>query len=91
MDASKIFESVLNCVEESRLNFLLTRTPFSATICLKRSFSKHQSKAVDEKNEVLSDDYIALEGKVKMLEKVLNDVKLERSRVEELYKKKRLK
>jgi hypothetical protein len=91
MDASKIFESVLNCVEESRLNFLLTRTPFSATICLKRSFSKHQSKAVDEKNKVLRDDYIALEGKVKMLETVLNDVKLERSRVEELYKKEKIK
>jgi hypothetical protein len=49
MDASTIFESVLTSVKQSRLNYLVTRTPFSATICLKRSFSKHQYKPVDVK------------------------------------------
>ena len=84
MDASRIFESVLNSIEQSQLNYLLTRTPFSATICLKRSFSKQQRKPVHDKRKV--DEFIVLEEKVKALEKKLNDVELEKSRIEDLYK-----
>ena len=91
MDASTTFESVLTSVKQSRLNYLVTRTPLSATICLKRSFSKHQDKPVDEENKGMTKDYDALEERVKTVEKQLKDVELERSRFEDLYKKENIK
>ena len=91
MDASKIFESVLNRVEESRLNYLLIRTPFSATISLKRSLSNQESKSVDVKKEGLIKNYSALEEQLIIFEKKLNDEKLERVRVEELYEQEKIK
>ena len=47
MEANKIFNDILHYVENSRLNFSMSRTPFSATILLKRSF-------IDDKQSVYS-------------------------------------
>ena len=49
MAANRIFESLISRVETSNLNYILTRTPFSATISLKRSFAKfHDLTGVEE-------------------------------------------
>ena len=40
MDASARFENILARVQTSNLNFKLEISPFSAVICLKKSFAK---------------------------------------------------
>ena len=40
MDASARFENILAKVQTSNLNFKLEISPFSAVICLKKSFAK---------------------------------------------------
>ena len=90
MDVSKTFESVLNCVRNSGLNFVMTRTPFSATVSLKRSLVKHKVDTI-EQNASVNKDYTEFDNQVEILEKKLNEAELERSRVEELYKQEKIK
>ena len=40
MDSSTIFRNLLRTIEDSQLNYTMSRTPFSATISLKCSFLK---------------------------------------------------
>ena len=51
MSASKIFNMVIDKIETCGLNFALTRTPLSASISLKSSFSKGISGNVDKSKE----------------------------------------
>ena len=44
MDSYKIFNCLLTQIENSRLNYAISKTPFSATISLKCSFSKRFSQ-----------------------------------------------
>ena len=55
MDANVIFKNILNHIESSPLNFMVNKTPFSATISLKSSFAKrydnvstHENHAAEE-------------------------------------------
>ena len=45
MDASPVFVNLLRSIEESQLNYSMSRTPFSATISLKCSFLKRFSES----------------------------------------------
>ena len=45
MDASPIFNSLLRSIEESQLNYSMSRTAFSATISIKCSFLKRFAEA----------------------------------------------
>ena len=40
MEATQVFQNILQIIENSRLNYSLSKTPFSATISLKCSFIK---------------------------------------------------
>ena len=40
MDASNVFKNMLRNIEDSKLNYSMSRTPFSASISLKCSFAK---------------------------------------------------
>jgi hypothetical protein len=51
MFANSIFQDVLNFIEDSNLNFVIHRTPFSANISLKRTFIKIYG---DNQNEAAS-------------------------------------
>ena len=44
MDATRLFNCLLFDIENSGLNYLVYKTPFSANISLKSSFSKHFSR-----------------------------------------------
>ena len=48
MEAKKIFTDILLYIESSRLNFSLLRTPFSATISLKKSFVNNKQNESDD-------------------------------------------
>ena len=41
MEASTVFKEILNKVETSQLNYLISKTPFSANIAIKSSFIKY--------------------------------------------------
>jgi hypothetical protein len=71
MDANKIFQKILAAVENLSLNYLINKTPFSATISLKSSFVKHYSEdhsepkiEIDPVNSEQSLKIIALENVV---------------------------
>ena len=40
MDASSIFNELLHKIENSKLNYIISKTPFSAKISIKKSFIK---------------------------------------------------
>ena len=40
MDASIIFNELIHKIEKSKLNYIISKTPFSAQISIKRSFVK---------------------------------------------------
>ena len=46
MDASQVFNNLLKGIENSKLNYFMSKTPFSATISLKSSFVKKFNSAV---------------------------------------------
>ena len=41
MDASTVFHQLINKIENSQLNYVISKTPFSANITIKRSFIKY--------------------------------------------------
>ena len=45
MEASQVFLNLLRSIEDSQLNYAISRTPFSATISLKSSFFKRFAEA----------------------------------------------
>ena len=53
MDASRIFNDLLNQIEKSKLNYVINKTPFTANISIKKSFIKwfDPSKVQDEEKE----------------------------------------
>ena len=69
------FPNILAAVENSSLNYLINKTPFSATISLKSSFVKHYSEAHSEsKVEICPDKtkYLKSEQSLKII--ALEDV-----------------
>ena len=84
MDAIKIFEDVLSKVENSRLNFAMTRTPFSAAISLKSSSNlgnELSRNELEDKKVELNDETCELKSKVKMLEKACKSLETEGKKV----------
>ena len=69
MDANIMFKYLLNQIENSELNFSMTKTPFSATISLKSSFIKRFNSLVvsqeDVKNRAVDDVDAILEAENK--------------------------
>ena len=55
MDASQWFRELLNQVENSNLNYLISKTPFSANISVKRSLIKFHHDKSPKKEDVVAD------------------------------------
>ena len=100
MEAHQIFRDVLCYVEKSRLNFCLSKTPFSATISLKSSFIKSDidfSKTpvsfseLEQKMTSQVEENLNLTEKLKVLEKSYNTVKKDKDRIEHLYEQEKTK
>ena len=95
MEADKIFKDVINYIENSRLNFSLSRTPFSASISLKRSFVKHNlidpnpvpaSRTEVEVNE-LNKQVLNLTSRLQNLDNDCKALEADKLKVEMLYQK----
>ena len=52
MDASKSFQELMNQIENSKLNYVIHKTPFSANISVKRSFIKYHDESSEKETEV---------------------------------------
>ena len=74
MEASKVFNHLINEVEKSKLNYKIPRTPFAADISIKSSFIKyfeipcpHSDSANDEPNVIDNLDTMKLLNDSKMV------------------------
>ena len=56
MDATKKFKELLDQIESSKLNYVMTKTPFSATISVKRSFVKYRGDSPEKEINVKEED-----------------------------------
>ena len=82
MEANQIFPNILAAVENSSLNYLINKTPFSATISWKSSFVKHYSEAHSESKVEIDPDktkYLKSEQSLKII--ALEDVVEQQKRV----------
>ena len=96
MEANKIFNDILHYAENSRLNFSMSRTPFSATISLKRSFTDDKqsvySKTQLSRSELettvdkLSADNEEMKMKLQKVENDFYEAEQKKVKAEELYK-----
>ena len=100
MEAQQMFRDVLCYVEKSRLNFTLSRTPFSATISLKSSFIKNNTdftenpisfSELEQKMTSQVKENLELMKKLNILEKSYITVKKEKDRMDHLYEQERTK
>ena len=56
MAASKNFKELLDQIENSKLNYVITKTPFSATISVKRSFIRYHEDSSEKQINVKKED-----------------------------------
>ena len=86
MDASSIFNSLLRSIEESQLNYSMSRTAFSDTSSLKWSFSKKICRSLlnwwflelvqlNKNAKQLEDENLKLQIEIKALENTDSDQK----------------
>jgi hypothetical protein len=89
MDANQMFSNLISDIETSGLNYLVSKTPFSANISLKNSFAEHFHQEIHQTNSKKreapdNNDYedrkqelesLKLREKVASLEKLLVDQK----------------
>jgi chromosome segregation ATPase len=84
-----VFDSLISSVETSRLNYILTRTPFIATISLKRSFAKFHDHIGDEetRNEIeeSKEENNELYDKIRILEEKLRVSEDNKDNLEKVY------
>ena len=52
MEASKSFKELMDQIEDSKLNYVIFKTPFSAKISVKRSFIKYHDEPSQKETEV---------------------------------------
>ena len=52
MEASKSFKELMDQIEDSKLNYVIFKTPFSANISVKRSFIKYHDEPSQKETEV---------------------------------------
>ena len=72
MDAALQFRELLNQIENSKLNYVITRTPFSANISIKRSLIKFHDKKSSEKEELGVKEEIQTDENVELKNKLVN-------------------
>ena len=82
MAASQKFTNLIRSIEDSDLNYTMTKTPFSATISLKCSIVKRHSEdskclEIDKAKHSYNEDLKHLESEVKRVEEEKNDLKAE--------------
>ena len=67
MDATSIFSDLLKKIEDSNLNYVMNKTPFSASISIKCSFIKRFGSVESDvkKSEVLKEEDIAKDTEAK--------------------------
>ena len=95
MATNQIFEKLISRVETSRLNYILTRTTFSATISLKRSFAKfHDNIGVEETRNENQESKESMESrtenndlyhKIEVLEEKLKASEAQKDILEKVY------
>ena len=94
MEASTVFKDILNKVETSQLNYVISKTPFSANIVIKSSFIKYydarsstdpimkdESEKKSFQNVKITSDLVSLKKQIVRLEDLLQS---ERNRVKSL-------
>ena len=62
MEAKTVFEELLSCIKNSGLNFVLTETPFSVNIVIKKTFFKTKE---EEKSKVRSNTTLLANNNLK--------------------------
>ena len=67
MDASTIFNQLINNIENSKLNYVISKTPFSANISIKRSYIKYFNPPL-QTAPIVKQDMVDL-GNIKLAEK----------------------
>ena len=70
MDANQIFQALVSGIENSHLNYKISKTHFSATISLKSSFVKHIGEALRETKVEVNSKQVNLAGEKR--QEVLN-------------------
>ena len=83
MAANLIFNDVINCIENSQINYIIHKTPFSANISIKCSFIKKFGDCdpkdtydeVKPSNDIkkFKDQIVKLEERLKFAEAALED------------------
>ena len=73
MAADKAFESVINFVSSSKLNFSIYRNPFSAQLSLKKTFAKHFSDESTNSGDIQNEEKDSRQVEIKQLEDHLKD------------------
>ena len=89
MDASTIFNQLINKIENSKLNYVINKTQFSANISIKRSFIKYfdaslQTAAAEKQD---TNDLRNL----KLAEKIATPQQEEKDNLEETLEKEQMK
>ena len=74
MDAKTVFDFILNQVDKSGLNFVVSKTPFSATISLKCSFAKRLQNSEPEKDSTESISRVKTEDTEAEISKFKNTI-----------------
>ena len=81
MEANKVFRNLINYIENSRLNYSMKLTTFSANISLKSSFIRPFDDVLEDcgesrctqPDENMAKTIIILREKLKLAERVLED------------------
>ena len=96
--AAEIFNDVISYVENSKLNYFINKTPFSATISIKSSLIKRHETAPEPQIKLKDSDYKEnvmqeneiMKKKLKVAEKAANELKEvieDRKRLESAHEK----
>ena len=73
--ATSKFEEVLNYISDSKLNFFIQRTPFSAQISLKKSFAVYYEKTENSEKDI-SESFDNQDRKVEIKSETTGSVKI---------------
>ena len=81
MEASQQFENILEAVMGSQLNFQLQLSPFSATICLKKSLAKDRLGNTVRQNMRLTSSHAHAHDDVNKLEKEIENLQAQNEKL----------
>ena len=84
MEASQRFKNLLHQIENSKLNYVITKTPFSANISVKRSLIKFHDEDISENRKDVKQEIFA-NGNAKQ-DLRLEEVLKQNERLQELFK-----